>query len=621
MSLLEKVGSFRNLYKLSNNELCILATEIRAKILNVILKNGGHLASSLGTVELTLALLRVFNPNKDKIIFDVGHQAYSYKILTDRLFAFSTIRQKGGISGFPRINESPYDFFTTGHSSTSISAALGYCKARDIKGEKNDVIAVIGDGALLNGVAFEALNNIDTAKTKVIIVLNDNRMSIGQRTGGMAKHLAQLSANPIYIKIKDCVKDSCHKFNYGNKLEKTLDKVKSKIKSLILPTNVFEEIGINYWGPFDGHNIEQLESVFNLAKQYNNSVIIHVITKKGKGYVPSEENPTKYHGVSSMQIATKPKENIISWSSATAGCLEKIAEKDSDLFVCTAAMADGTKLTNFEKRFPTRFLDVGISEEHLLIFSAGLAAGGLKPVVCIYSTFLQRAADQLVHDICIPNLPVLICIDRAGLVGEDGETHHGVFDLSWFKSVPNITIFSPRDIIDLNFILMNWASNPYPLIVRYTKGNAPKSILRKNNVVLNNIDIFKSEILEEGNEICIISLGSLIPVIIEAHHELKLKHNCLVTLLDLRFIKPLDMATILSLSKRHKFFIVLEESIKTGGIGEEISSNLLENGYKGKVATLAIPDKFISHATKKEQLEECKLTCKNIIKLCEEYDK
>lgn len=621
MTILQKTKDFRGLKNLTKKETFKLCDELRAMIIDVTLKNGGHLASSLATVELTVALLKIFSPANNKIIFDVGHQAYTYKILTERLEIFKTLRLKDGISGFPRMEESPYDFFTTGHSSTSISAAMGYAKARDLKNEEHEVIAVIGDGALINGVAFEALNCIENTKSKVIIILNDNKMSINSRIGGMARHLAHLAVNPAYTKIKKIIKRRSQSSKKCKFLEIKLSKIKTKLKSLILPTNIFENMSISYWGPFDGHNISELEDAFNSAKKYDKSVILHVITKKGKGNDITEKYPDYYHGIEPQSKLAPPSKisqsKNISWSAAMEKCLSNLAQEESRIVVCTAAMKEGTKLSNFALNFTSRFFDVGISEEHMLIYAAGMAAGGLKPVVCIYSTFLQRAADQIVHDICIPKLPVLIGIDRAGLIGADGETHQGLLDIPWLRSIPNITFVAPRDIADLEFFIKEWLAKSIPMAIRYPRGKAPKSIMR------NNSDIKpvwgKADILIEGRDICLIGIGSTIPILLEAQEILEEKDLALVTVVDLRYIKPIDFPTLKNILRDHSYIITAEESFLNGGIGEAIASYINQNGYNCHIQCLGVPDEFVVHATKAEQLEQCGLTTKNIVNLCEKY--
>lgn len=622
MNLLHSVKDFRGLNGLSKGQIDLLCSELRELIIKVTLKNGGHLASSLGSVELTVALLKVFNPDSDKIIFDVGHQAYTYKILTKRLESFETLRTKGGIAGFPRMDESPYDFFTTGHSSTSISAAMGYAKARDIRDEKYNVVAVIGDGALINGVAFEALNCIESTQAKVIIVLNDNKMSINCRIGGMAGHLARLAVNPAYKKFKDFVKDRCRIMKSGKSLETTLGNIKTKLKSLLLPTNIFEEMDISYWGPFDGHNVQELKEVFELAKNYDRSLVIHVITKKGKGCKLAEDYPDYYHGVGPNSKLISPDELPSStkktWSSAMEKCLSRLAKKDSRVVVCTAAMKDGTQLNDFAEKYPDRFFDVGISEEHLLIFAAGMAAGGMKPAVCIYSTFLQRAADQIVHDVCLSKLPVLLGIDRAGFVGADGETHHGLLDIPWLRSIPEMTLAAPRDIEDLNFFVNSWVKRGIPLALRYSRGTAPESI--SCETPRNIAEWGKAEILVTGKVFCLIGIGSTIPLMLSARDKLKKENNIEVTVVDLRFIKPIDFYTLEKLLNKHKLIITAEESFLTAGIGEAVAAFANKNALNCKVISLGVPDKFIAHATIKEQWKECGLTTKNIVDFCVNYE-
>ncbi len=618
MTLLESVKDFRGLRKLSYGELKSLCGELREKIINVTLKNGGHLSSSLGAVELTVALLRAFNPDKDKIIFDVGHQAYSYKILTKRLDLFDTLRTKGGIAGFPRIGESPYDFFTTGHSSTSISAAMGYAKARDLNHENYEVVAVIGDGALINGVSFEALNCIESTDTKIIIVLNDNKMSISPRIGGVAGHLARLAVSPTYLKLKDFIKEQCHTLNRGDQLEETLGRVKSKLKSLLLPRNMFEEMDISYWGPFDGHDIEEMEEVFNLARHYDKSLLIHVITKKGKGCYETEAHPCFFHGIgpnTSIDAADCPaKSSAPSWSSVMATSLLQIAQEDPRVVVCTAAMADGTKLRNFAKLFPDRFFDVGIAEEHLMIYAAGMAAGGMRPVVCIYSTFLQRAADQIMHDICLSKLPVLIGIDRAGFVGEDGETHHGLIDISWLRSIPEMTFAAPRDAIDLDFFVKGWLELGIPMAIRYPRGSA-KNCIPKDPTTRKPAEWGKIEILRMGRNICLIGIGSTVELMLASARNMAAENDLDPTVVDLRFIKPIDFDGLAPLLANHTTVVTAEEGYITCGIGSAIAQYANQNGFNCRVITLGAPDMYVSHATRAEQWADCGMTQENVIKL------
>ena len=620
MSLLESIGDFNGLKGLSLRQLDMLCAELRQKILEVTLKNGGHLSSSLGAVELIVALLREFNPDRDKIIFDVGHQAYAYKLLTKRLDRFDSLRRKGGLAGFPRMDESPYDFFTTGHSSTSISAAVGYAKARDLRGEKHEVIAVVGDGALINGVSFEALNCVESADTKIIIILNDNKMCINPQIGGMAKHLARLSVNPAYKRLKDFIKDQCRTMKRGETIESALSKVKSKLKSLLLPTNIFEEMDISYWGPFNGHDVKEMEDAFHLARSYDKSLLIHVITKKGKGYRETEAFPSFFHGIgpnSSLGDATRSPEpqSKPSWSAAMSGCIDEIARKDARVIVCTAAMADGTKLNGFSKKFPDRFFDVGISEEHLMIYAAGIAAGGMRPVVCIYSTFLQRAIDQVTHDICLPKLPVLIGIDRAGFVGEDGETHHGLFDLAWLRTIPEITIAAPRDVADLDFFVRGWLERGIPMAIRYPRGAARLSLAREGRGKAP-AEWGKLEILRQGKRVCLIGVGSTTELMLDAAQLIKDRQSTDVTVADLRFIKPLDYDALAPLITSHDIVVTAEESYIAGGVGEAIAKFAKDTGHSGRVINIGAPDIFVRHSTRKEQWAECGMTPENIAELC-----
>lgn len=610
MNILEDVHDFNGVKKLSATQLRELCAELRTLILNVTLKNGGHLASSLGAVELNVALLKAFNPEYDKIIFDVGHQAYAYKILTGRMDRFNTLRQKGGIAGFPRMSESKYDAFTTGHSSTSISAAMGYARARDLRGEKHNVVAVIGDGALLNGVAFEALNNIEPNGSKVIIVLNDNSMSISPRVGGMANHLAKLSVNATYRKFKSFVKRHSEK----SKLRPSFENWKNKLKSILLPPNVFEQFGISYWGPFDGHNAAELAKIFELAKQYDKSLVVHVITKKGKGYKEVEDNPSYFHGISAGSTLEIPRRKSTkrSWSETMADALVFEAESDDKIIAMTAAMKDGTKLSKFAEKFPKRFIDAGIAEEHLTVFAAGAAAGGLKPAVCIYSTFLQRAADQVMHDICIPNLPVLLCIDRAGLVGQDGETHHGLFDIAWLKALPNMTIAVPRDTSELQYFVHEWTQHKFPMAIRYPRGTAPEKMFN-----LPVAEWGKLQIVKKGKDILLIAFGDTLPLMLDVAKQLE-SDGKNPTVVDLRFIKPLDKDHLLKLLAEHKIAITAEDASVIGGVGEEIAALANNKKLDCRVITLGVPDHFISHASVKEQWEECGLTSKHILELLNE---
>ncbi|EHM10030.1 1-deoxy-D-xylulose-5-phosphate synthase [Thermanaerovibrio velox DSM 12556] len=605
---------------LSKSQVGILCKEVRDLICQVTLSNGGHLASSLGAVELIVSLLRSFSPPEDKIIFDVGHQAYAYKILTDRRDVFKTLRQKDGIAGFPRRKESPYDAFDVGHSSTSISAALGMAKARESLGEKGHVVAVIGDGALINGLAFEGLNNVTPLGTKVIIILNDNKMSINHRVGGMAEHLAKLSASSTYQDIKQRVKKALREAQGGQKLEDLIGRWKGKIKSLLLPPNIFEEMDITYWGPFDGHDVDEMDRVFTWAKEYPESVLIHVITKKGKGYQRAEVSPTVFHGVSPSFVGREDKTedgtlNVKTqdWSSLAASIAEEMAAKDPRVVCSTAAMKEGSKLGKFANSFPDRFFDVGIAESHLITFAAGMAAEGMIPLVFIYSTFLQRAMDQLVHDVCLPGLPVLLCVDRAGLVGEDGETHQGLLDVSWGKCIPNLTLMSPRDGEDLRFMMSEWLKSPGPALIRYPKG-AVKTAKRMV------APWGRLEVIRNGRDICLAGYGSTVSTI-EAAADILGSRGMDPTVLDLRFLKPLDHQGMIDVLSRHRLVVVAEEGYRLGGMGETICRLSSERGLRCRVITMGVSDRFVPHAKRQEQLEEEGLTPHGVVQMLDEISK
>lgn len=610
MSVLDTVHSPEDVKRLAPGVLPLLCEDVRKAIIHTVMHNGGHLASSLGTVELIVGLLRAFDFREDKVLFDVGHQAYAYKILTDRKDRFSGLRTAGGISGYPKRTESPFDAFDVGHSSTSLSAALGYAKARDLLDQKHHVVAVIGDGALLNGMAMEALNHARDLDTRLIMVLNDNEMSINKRVGGLASHLAHLSASPFYRKFKETVKEQCRNFPKGEGLEEILGRFKSHVKTLLQPTNIFEELDLSYWGPFDGHDVEELEGIFDLAMQYHRPLLLHVITKKGKGYIPAEDNPAKYHGVGKPK-KDGPPSKLRSWSAAATASLVAMAEKDSRLVCLTAAMKEGTKLGEFEKRFPRQFFDVGIAEEHMLTFAAGMAAGGMRPAVCIYSTFLQRAMDQLVHDMAMQRYPVLLAVDRAGLVGEDGETHHGLLDIAWGRSIPNVSVGAPRDEVDLNFFFSQAFSQGGPVLVRYPRGNAPERLARKENAP--PLPWGKGEILWEGEETVLLGLGSTLPLALEARQACGEQGFPLPGVADLRFVKPLDEELLRNLGEQYRKIIVLEEGNAAGGVGELVRAFLHQKNLSCALISLGIPDRFIPQGTRQEQWEECGLTVQRVV--------
>jgi len=613
MTILDRINDYHDLRDLSNEYLQILCRELRKMIIDVVLTNGGHLGSPLGTVELTVALLRQFDPEKDKLVFDVGHQAYAYKILTGRKDKFSTLRQWGGISGFPKREESPFDHFDVGHSSTSLSAALGFCKARDLLGQNHEVVAVIGDGALLNGMAFEALNYVKEANTKVIFILNDNKMCISKRVGGFATHLARLSSNYTYKKIKRMIKETSSRLPKGNVIRDFLEKSKNKIKGLVKPDNIFDEMGINYWGPFDGHNIKEMEAVFALAKKYDKPVLIHVITKKGRGYPKAEEKPWIYHGVS-PKSSSKAK-CAVSWCQAASQTIEKLAYENPKITCLTAAMKEGNNLNGFSEKFPDRFFDVGIEEEHLMTMAAGMAAGGLRPCVFIYSTFMQRAMDQIVHDIAMQNLPVVISVDRAGLVGQDGETHHGLLDVPWSMVIPNLQILAPRDTVDLELMYRYAFERQGPTMIRYPRGKACESIHRKGPKPTTTSDM-RAKILEGGSEWSLVGYGKTVEFLLKAADMATSFGFPAPTVVDLRRLKPLDYNVIDKIIKTHTLVIVAEDSYVLGGVGELVAQRANALSVETRIKQMGIPDMFIPHGTTEQQWEFCDMT---IDKILEEY--
>ena len=621
-TLLETIRNYKGLSILGEEELDALCCEIRDLILKVTLKNGGHLGGSLGAVELCVALLRVFDPERDKLVFDVGHQAYAYKILTDRLERFPTLRTKGGISGFPRRSESKFDAFDVGHSSTSISAALGFAKSRDLLGQDHDVVAVIGDGSLLNGLALEGLNNIAACDSKITVILNDNEMSISPRVGGLAEHLAKLSVSTPYKKLKQFVKDQCHKMNEGGRYEDRIGNIKTKLKSLLLPTNAFEAMGISYWGPFDGHRMKELEEIFELSKQYPRPLLIHVVTKKGKGCAEAEAMPSIFHGVGSgsvlCSLVQPPASPPADWSQAVADNISNMAETDPRVVALTAAMEEGCRLSGFKEKYPERFFDVGIAEGHMLTYAAGLAAGGMRPVACVYSTFLQRAMDQVFHDICMQRHGVLVAVDRAGLNGEDGETHQGLLDMAWGKSVPGLAIGAPRDKVDLAFMMKGWLDRGTPMMIRYPKGKAPEAIARSEGDV-QVAPWGRAEVLSSGSDLCLFALGSTVPIALDAAAACEGAGFPAPTVVDLRFVSPLDWETIDGLLERHANALVIEDGYLSGGVGEAIAARSSMNGFSCCVRCVGVDARYVAHASRAQQMESFSLTPDGVLAAIEEF--
>ena len=601
--MLEKINSPKDLKKLNIEEKNKLAQEIREYILQVVSENGGHLASNLGVVELTIALHSVFDMPEDKIVWDVGHQSYVHKIITGRREEFKTLRKLNGLSGFPKINESDYDSFNTGHSSTSISAALGMARARGLKGEKNQVIAVIGDGALTGGMALEALNDAGFSKTKMTVILNDNEMSIAKNIGGLNVFLSKLRTKKLYTKSNISAKKIISKIPViGKPIVKIIQRIKRSIKQLIIPKMFFEDIGFTYLGPVDGHDIEQLQNIMKLSKQVQGPVLIHVLTKKGKGYKIAEENPDKFHATASFDIETGKlkKEKKADYSKIFGEKLIEMAKKDKRIVAITASMKDGTGLAKFAKEFPERFFDIGIAEQHAITMAAGMAKEGMIPFVPIYSSFYQRAYDQVIHDVAIQNLPVIMCVDRAGVVGTDGETHQGTFDMSFFRLVPNLTIMAPKDFKELEDMMELAVALNKPVVIRYPRGGEDENIKFEKH---EEIKLGKAEILKEGQDISIIAIGKRVAKAIQMAENYE-KEGINAEVINARFLKPLDIDTIKKSIEKTKKVLTLEDGTKINGLGTAVEELIVEENLQGiKMDKYAWPDEFIKHG-KVEELEE-----------------
>lgn len=611
--LLEKIQKENDIKQLKPEELEKLAEEIRQFLVEKISVTGGHLASNLGVVELTMALHLAFELPQDKMIWDVGHQSYTHKILTGRRAGFDDLRKYGGMSGFPKRKESECDAFDTGHSSTSISAGLGYVAARDIKGEEHSVISIIGDGAMTGGMAYEALNNASRLKSNFIIVLNDNNMSISENVGGMSRYLNGLRTAEAYTGLKKGVEDTLMKIPVqGEKILYQMKKTKSGLKQLFVPGMFFEDMGITYLGPVDGHDIRKLYKTFQEAKRVDHAVLVHVLTKKGKGYVPAEENPSRFHGIVPFDIETgeaKEKSSKDSYTDIFSKVFCDIAKQNDAVAGITAAMADGTGLARFARMFPDRFFDVGIAEEHALTFAAGLAAGGLKPVVAVYSSFLQRAFDQTIHDVCLQNLPVMIAVDRAGLVGSDGETHQGLFDLSFLNMIPNMTILSPKNRWEMADMVRFCADFQYPVALRYPRGAAYEGLSAFRTPIVYG----KSEILYEEEDIAVIFVGHMAELAVQVRDRLKeIGYHC--SLINARFVKPLDTEMLEALTKDHRLFVTIEENVLSGGFGEQVLHYVSRAKLDVGVRCIGIPDDYVEHGNVDLLRREVGLDAETIVK-------
>lgn len=607
-ALLNRIEKPEDVKALTVRELEQLASELRHFIIDTVSQNGGHLAPNLGTVELTLALYSVFSFPEDKLVWDVGHQAYTHKILTGRKDAFKTLRKKGGITGFPNRSESVYDAFGVGHASTSISAALGMALARDARGEKNQVIAVIGDGALTGGESFEALNNAGDLGTKLIVILNDNEMSIDANVGAMSEYLSRIRIAPQYARAKRDMGSLLMSIPHiGDKVYKTASHLKDGVRSVLVPGSLFEEMGFHYIGPIDGHNIGLLEEVLASAKEMEGPVLIHIHTVKGKGYKPAEQAPEKFHGVGCFDPSTgksaKKAGCAPSYTSVFSKALIDLAKDRPDILAITAAMPSGTGLKAFGQAYPKRFFDVGIAEEHAMTLAAGMAAAGMHPVIALYSTFAQRAYDQLIHDVCLQNLPVTLCLDRAGLVGEDGPTHHGVFDLSYLRQMPNMCVMAPKDEEELRHMLATAIAIEGPAAVRYPRGAGLGVPLTDS---LETLPVGKAEVLQEEGTIAFLAVGTMVEKAKEAAAILK-EEGIEAAVVNMRFIKPLDTELLGEMARTKKLLITAEENVLAGGFGSAVAEYLADHGIEVPLLRFGIPDRFIEQGTRRELLSLCGL--------------
>lgn len=600
--ILEKIKEANDVKQLSLSECEQLAQEIRDFLIRSLSETGGHLASNLGVVELTIALHRFLHFPEDKLVWDVGHQAYTHKILTGRKEQFATLRKTGGLSGFPKRKESDCDAFDTGHSSTSISAGLGLVQARDLKGENYQVVSVIGDGALTGGMAYEALNNAAELKKNFIIILNDNEMSITRNVGGMSSYLDHIRMAAPYTELKMGVTNALKKIpKVGDGMVDALHKTKSSIKQLVIPGMLFENMGLTYLGPVDGHDMRQLGKVLQEAKRKKGPVLIHVLTEKGRGYEPAMRHPARFHGAAPYEIETGlPKSNgNPSYTDIFSTVMRKFGDREPDVVAVSAAMVPGTGLKRFGNMFPERLFDVGIAEEHAVTFAAGLALGGLRPVVAIYSSFLQRAVDQILHDVCMQNLPVVFAVDRAGLVGSDGETHHGCFDLSYLSMMPNMTVMAPKNKWELSDMLKFAIRLKSPVAIRYPRGEAYTGL----EDYRAPIEMGKAEILEKGKEIAILAVGNMVRTAVQVTENLR---NCGYepTLVNMRFVKPLDMDLLEILREDHSLIVTMEENVKSGGFGEQVMTYYGSRQHSPAVRIVAIEDKFVPHGSVEDLMHQ-----------------
>lgn len=616
--MLEKIQKPNDIKKIPADQLPALAEEIREFIIESLSKTGGHLASNLGVVELTIAMHRVFDLPKDKLIWDVGHQSYTHKILTGRKDGFETLRREGGISGFPKRSESDCDVFDTGHSSTSISAGVGYVRARELKKENYSVVSIIGDGALTGGMAYEALNNAASLKSNFIIVLNDNEMSITENVGGMSSYLSGLRTASAYTGFKMDVTKALNRIpGIGPGMVDAMQKTKSSIKQIIIPGMLFEDMGLTYLGPVDGHNIPQLIKTFQEAKRFEGPILVHVLTQKGRGYEPAMRHPARFHGAGPFDVKTGlpvGKSNP-TYTDVFSTVMRKMGDRRKDVAAVTAAMMTGVGLKRFSNMFPDRCFDVGIAEEHAVTFAAALSLGGITPVVAIYSSFLQRAYDQIMHDVCMQNLHVVFAIDRAGLVGYDGETHHGIFDLSYLGSMPNMTILAPKNLWELSDMIKFAVDYDGPIAVRYPRGEAYAGLKEFRAPIC----LGKSEVIHEGSRVAFLAVGSMVKMAEEVQKQLKERMDMDAALVNARFVKPIDEELLRSFADTYELVVTLEENVKDGGFGERVLAFAEEEDLPFGVEIIALPDRFIPHGSVSYQMKQVGFTPEDICGRIEEY--
>ena len=609
MSILDNISSPNAIKIIKKDLLPDLAKEVRQEIIETVSKTGGHIASSLGVVELTIALHYVFDVEKDKFIWDVGHQAYAHKILTDRRESFKTLRQYQGISGFPKISESKYDSFGAGHASTSISAGLGFAVARDIQKENYKVVSIIGDGSMTGGLAFEGLQNAGTLGKDMLVILNDNQMFISQKVGVLAGYFAKILTAAGVKRIEESVLKIVSKLKFLS--FNSIKKLVKRFKTILFPGLMFEEMGFTYVGPIDGHNINQLIEMLTKVKDFKGPVLLHIVTKKGKGYKPAEQDPTKFHGIGPFDKETGKTLSLkkVTYTEVFSKAIVKLAQSDDKIVAITAAMPDGTGLKDFSKKYPDRFFDVGIDEAHAVTFASALAAGGLKPVVAIYSTFMQRSLDSIIHDVALQNLPVIMMLDRAGLVGEDGATHHGAFDLAYLKYIPNLTIMAPANETELQDMLNTALTLKNPSVIRYPRGSGTRiaSFHRDFDV----LEVGKAKLEKEGKDACIVCLGNVLQVCLDAAKDLESK-GMSASVLNMRFLKPFDEHAIKDVLKYTNKIVTVEEGSLIGGMGETVKSVL--SGTGAKIYSIGLPDKFIEHGKQSLIREKYGFSVENIEK-------